>query len=122
MLWGFFKKMVIADRAAILVNQVFGGYESYAGFTLLLGALLYALQIYTDFSGCVDIARGAAEAFQIHLPHNFNQPYLATSIKDFWRRWHISLSSWSGTMSTSPWAATARASSENTSTSWPPSW
>ena len=94
MLWGFFKKMVIADRAAILVNQVFGGYESYAGFTLLFGALLYALQIYTDFSGCVDIARGAAEAFQIHLPHNFNQPYLATSIKDFWRRWHISLSSW----------------------------
>ena len=62
--------------------------------TLLIASLCYALQIYTDFSGCVDIARGAAQAFGIDLPHNFNQPYLATSIQDFWRRWHMSLSSW----------------------------
>ncbi|KAA3386905.1 MBOAT family protein, partial [Akkermansia muciniphila] len=94
MMWGFFKKLVIADRAAILVNQVFDNVSGYAGFTLFFASLLYTLQIYTDFSGCVDIVRGASELFQIKLAQNFDQPYLATSIPEFWRRWHMSLSSW----------------------------
>lgn len=93
-LWGFFKKMVIADRAAIFVNEVFGNISKYEGITLLSAAILYSVQIYADFSGCVDIARGVAELFQIHLVHNFERPYAATSISDFWRRWHISLSTW----------------------------
>lgn len=93
-LWGFFKKMVIADRAAMLVNGVFGADSTAEGFVVLLGVLAYSLQIYADFSGCVDISRGIAQALGINLIQNFNHPYLATSIKDFWHRWHISLSSW----------------------------
>lgn len=94
MLWGFFKKMVIADRAALLVNQVFSNYQDYTGFSLFVASVFYSIQIYTDFSGCVDIARGAAQIFGIKLAHNFNHPYFALSIQDFWRRWHISLSTW----------------------------
>jgi len=93
-LWGLFKKMVIADRAALLVNQVFGNYTEYEGFEIIIAALLYTVQIYTDFSGCVDISRGIAEVFGIQLRGNFDHPYFAVSIKDFWRRWHMSLSSW----------------------------
>lgn len=94
MLWGFFKKMVIADRAAMLANGVFAADSTAEGFVVLLGVLAYSLQIYADFSGCVDISRGIAEAMGIDLIRNFNHPYLATSVKDFWHRWHISLSSW----------------------------
>ena len=94
MLWGFFKKMVIADRAALLVNQVFSNYRDYAGFPLVIAGIFYSIQIYTDFSGCVDIARGAAQIFGIKLSHNFDHPYFALSVQDFWRRWHISLSTW----------------------------
>lgn len=94
MLWGFFKKLVIADRAAMLVNTVFENYPSYAGSAILVAALCYTLQIYADFSGCVDICRGAAELFGIRVMDNFKQPYFAVSIQDFWRRWHIALSSW----------------------------
>ena len=94
MLWGFFKKLVIADRVACLVNHIFSNYSEYSGFVLLVGAICYSLQIYTDFSGCVDIVRGTAQTLQIELPHNFRQPYFATSIADFWRRWHMTLSSW----------------------------
>jgi len=94
MLWGFFKKLVLADRAAIAVNLVFQTPEEYSGITVAVAALCYTLQIYADFSGCVDICRGAARIFGIHVIKNFQQPYFATSIQDFWRRWHIALSSW----------------------------
>lgn len=94
MLWGFFKKLVIADRAAILVNEVFDNYSSYSGWNVIIAILLYTIQIYTDFSGCVDICRGAAQLFGIDVIENFNQPYFAKSTQDFWRRWHIALSSW----------------------------
>lgn len=94
MLWGFFKKLVIADRAAIYVNEVFDNYNSFSGFTIVVAILLYTIQIYTDFSGCVDICRGAAQLFGIDVIENFKQPYFAKSIQDFWRRWHIALSSW----------------------------
>lgn len=94
MLWGFIQKLVIADRAAILVDYVYDHAQNYYGVALLVASLFYSLQIYADFSGCVDIARGAAEMFGIDLARNFNRPYFATSIPDFWRRWHMSLSSW----------------------------
>ena len=93
-LWGMFLKMVIADRAAIFVNAVFPEYHLYEGTILAVAAVLYSIQLYTDFLGCVCIAMGAAEVYGIKLQTNFARPYLAVSIKDFWRRWHISLSSW----------------------------
>ena len=93
-LFGFFKKMVIADRAAILVDQVFGSYLSHSGMELLIAAVLYTIQIYADFSGCVDICRGVSQVLGIELAENFKHPYFSVSIKDFWRRWHCSLSSW----------------------------
>lgn len=94
MLFGFFKKLVIADRVAILVNQVFNNYQEYAGLQFVIAAIAYSIQIYADFSGCVDICRGVSQCFGINLSHNFNHPYFATSVADFWRRWHISLSTW----------------------------
>ncbi len=94
MLWGFFKKLVIADRVALFVNEIFDNYTSYSGMTVVFAALFYTIQIYTDFSGCVDICRGAAQLFCIDIIDNFKQPYFAVSTQDFWRRWHISLSSW----------------------------
>lgn len=93
-LWGMFLKMVIADRAAIFVNAVFPEYHLYEGTVLAVAAVLYSIQLYTDFLGCVCIAMGAAQVFGIQLQTNFERPYMAVSIKDFWRRWHISLSSW----------------------------
>lgn len=94
MLWGFFKKLVIADRAALFVNEIFDNYPSYSGWSIVIAVLFYTIQIYTDFSGCVDICRGAAQLFGINVIENFKQPYFATSTQDFWRRWHIALSSW----------------------------
>ena len=93
-LWGMFLKMVIADRAAIFVNTVFPQYHLYEGTVLAVAAVLYSIQLYTDFHGCVCIAMGAAKVYGIDLQTNFERPYLAVSVKDFWRRWHISLSSW----------------------------
>ena len=93
-LWGFFKKMVIADRAAMMADAVFAPGATMEGFPVLLGVLCYSVQIYADFSGCVDICRGICEVMGINLIENFKHPYFATSIKDFWRRWHIALSSW----------------------------
>lgn len=93
-LWGLFLKMVVADRAAIFVNAVFPEHHLYEGTVLAVAAVLYSIQLYTDFLGCVCIAMGAAEVYGIHLQTNFERPYMAVSIKDFWRRWHISLSSW----------------------------
>ena len=93
-LWGFFKKMVIADNCALVVNDVFGNYMNYSASTLVLGAVLFAFQIYGDFSGYSDIAIGTARLFGITLKQNFNYPYFSRNIIDFWRRWHISLNTW----------------------------
>ena len=96
MLWGIFKKMIIAERAAIIVNEVFGNFEAcrYAGFTLFIGALLYGVQLYADFAGGMDIVFGASQMFGVHLKENFRQPYMARSISEFWQRWHMSLGNW----------------------------
>lgn len=93
-LWGLFKKMVIADNAAILVNDIFADYESQSTIVLLAGAFYFALQIYGDFSGYSDIARGTAKLFGFELMINFRVPYFSRDIAEFWRRWHISLSTW----------------------------
>lgn len=93
-LFGLVKKLVVADRLAIFVNACFAGYESLSGVILYLAAVGYAIQLYMDFSGCVDICRGVSTLFNVELVNNFNRPYLATSIKDFWGRWHMSLSRW----------------------------
>lgn len=93
-LWGLFKKMVIADRMVVMVDTVFKTYTTLPGTTIFLGAILYSLQVYCDFSGGIDIARGVAQILGIDMPENFKRPFFATSISDFWRRWHISLSSW----------------------------
>lgn len=95
MLWGFFKKLVIADRMAPLVNAVFEDpRNAQGGVVIILGILFYALQLYADFSAGIDIVSGAAEMFGIRLSPNFKQPYFAVSLGDFWRRWHISLGAW----------------------------
>lgn len=94
MLWGFFKKIVIADNCALVVNDVFGNYGHYSGSTLLMGAILFAFQIYGDFSGYSDIAIGTAKLFGVNLKQNFRYPYFSLNIIDFWRRWHISLNTW----------------------------
>lgn len=93
-LWGLFKKMVIADNAALYVNQIFENYEGYSGSTLLLGAIFFAFQIYGDFSGYSDIAIGVSRLFGFNLMQNFAFPYFSRDIAEFWRRWHISLSTW----------------------------
>lgn len=93
-LWGLFKKIVIADQCAIFVNQIFGNVEHQSGSTLLVGAILFTFQIYCDFSGYSDIALGTARLFGIELLKNFSFPYFSRDIAEFWRRWHISLSTW----------------------------
>ena len=94
MLWGFFKKMVVADSCALYVDRVFADYMQYTGSTLLIAAVLFSIQIYGDFSGYSDIAIGCAKLFGIKLRRNFNVPYFSRDIAEFWRRWHISLTSW----------------------------
>ena len=94
MLWGFFKKMVVADNCAVVVNAIFSDYQQLGAADLWLGAFLFAFQIYGDFSGYSDIAIGTARLFGIDLMQNFRYPYFATNISDFWRRWHISLTTW----------------------------
>lgn len=94
MLYGYFQKMLIADRLAPIVNTVFTNYENYEGFPLFVNSILYSLQIYFDFCGYTFIVIGIAKMFGYQCMENFIQPYFATSIKDFWRRWHVSLSSW----------------------------
>lgn len=93
-LFGLVKKMVIADRIAVLVNHCFSNYAELHGMVLYLGAVGFAIQLYADFSGCVDICRGVSGLFGVDLINNFNRPYFSRSIKEFWSRWHISLSSW----------------------------
>jgi hypothetical protein len=94
MLWGFFKKLVIADRLAPFVDQVYGNPAGYGGVATAMATLFFACQVYCDFSGYSDIAIGAAQALGYKLTANFNRPYFATSIQDFWKRWHITLSTW----------------------------
>ena len=94
MAWGFFKKLVIADRLALLVNPIYDDPSAYTGAVLLLATYAFAFQIYCDFSGYADIAIGAARVMGFQLQENFQQPYYAQSIVDFWRQWHISLSNW----------------------------
>lgn len=93
-LWGLFKKIVIADNCSTFVNNIFSNADQYHGSTLVLGAVFFAIQIYGDFSGYSDIAIGTARLFGIDLLRNFDFPYFSRDIAEFWRRWHISLSSW----------------------------
>lgn len=93
-LWGLFKSVVMADRLAAVVGNIFSTYSSHSGSVVILTVMLYTLQIYMDFSGGIDIARGSAELFGITLAPNFARPFFATSVNDFWRRWHISLGAW----------------------------
>lgn len=94
MLWGYFEKIVVADHAAIVVNMIFEEYAEHTGFILLCGAILYGIQLYADFDGYCHIALGAAEFLGYHITINFERPYFSRSVGEFWRRWHISLSSW----------------------------
>lgn len=92
--WGLFKKMVVADQCAILVNSIWNDYANQNSWTLVTGAIFFAFQIYGDFSGYSDIAIGSAKLFGIRLMRNFKLPYFSLSIPDFWKRWHISLNTW----------------------------
>lgn len=94
MTWGFFKKLVIADKAAMYVNIVYNHPHQYNALNVLVAILLFSIQIYCDFSGYTDIARGAACTMGYNLMINFNRPFFSTTIREFWRRWHISLSTW----------------------------
>jgi D-alanyl-lipoteichoic acid acyltransferase DltB (MBOAT superfamily) len=94
MLWGFFKKLVIADRLAIYVDTVYNDVEAFQGYPLIWATLFFVFQVYCDFSGYTDIARGAAKILGFNLVENFKFPYLSSSLTDFWRRWHISLYAW----------------------------
>ena len=94
MLWGLFKKMVIADQIAVIVNSVYSNPDNFNGWSIIVATFLFGFQIYCDFSGYSDIAIGTARLFGIELMTNFRTPYFATSFRDFWHRWHISLSTW----------------------------
>lgn len=94
MIWGYFKKLVIADRVGIVADHVFGGYDNMSGLVVAGGVFLYAIQDYTDFSGCIDIARGVAQCMGIKMAENFRRPYFSKTIPEFWRRWHMSLGAW----------------------------
>lgn len=96
MLWGYIKKLVIAERAAVIVNEVMGSYvqKGYVGFTIFFAVALYAFELYADFSGGMDIVNGLSEIFGISLTENFKRPFFATSVAEFWQRWHITLGAW----------------------------
>lgn len=94
MLWGYFQKLVVADRANIMVNRLFGEYPDYPGMYVVVAIVLYSLQLYADFNGCVCIVRGASEMFGIRLADNFERPYFSGSVQEFWRRWHMTLGGW----------------------------
>lgn len=94
MIWGYFKKLVISERFAIAVTAVYKNYTEYSFVGVVGATLCYAIQLYTDFSGCMDIIMGASEMFGISLPENFNAPFFSESIQEFWQRWHITLGTW----------------------------
>lgn len=93
-IWGLFKKVVIADRAAILVNNVFNHNEKYGGLVIVAAILFYTLQLYCEFSGVMDVVNGMGQMMGIEMPPNFNRPFFAKSINEFWQRWHITLGAW----------------------------
>lgn len=93
-IWGLFKKVVVADRIALMVNMVYSHPNEYSSPALILATLFFAIQLYLDFSGYTDIAIGSAKLFRINLTENFKRPYFSKSVSEFWKRWHISLSSW----------------------------
>ena len=93
-IWGLFKKVVIADSCATYANEIFSDYENMNSISLLLGAIYFTIQTYGDFSGYSDIAIGTSKLFGINLKKNFNFPFFSRNIAEFWRRWHISLSTW----------------------------
>lgn len=93
-LWGVFKKLVISDRIGLIVSSIWADTAKYNGFWPWIAVFLYPLQIYTDFSGCMDVILGAAELFDIHLPENFKNPFFSRSVQEFWQRWHITLGAW----------------------------
>lgn len=93
-IWGLFKKLVIADRVGIIVNSILADPVGYSGIFHWIMVLVYPIQLYADFSGCMDIALGSAELFDIHLAENFNNPFFSKSIREFWTRWHITLGVW----------------------------
>lgn len=94
MLWGYFLKIVLADRIAIFVDSVYGNYQTFSGYYIAIATILFAIQIYCDFSGYSIIAMGAAEMLGVDLMENFDAPYYSSTVAEFWRRWHISLTSW----------------------------
>lgn len=94
MVWGFFKKLVIAERLGVLVNTVYGSYETFSGAYIWVATAAYAFQLYTDFSGCMDIVLGMSESLGILLPENFQTPFFSKSVAEYWRRWHITLGVW----------------------------
>lgn len=93
-LWGLFKKMMVADRLAPVIFKIFGDYEKYDGSAIAVAVVCYTIQLYTEFSGCMDIILGSGEIFGVKLPENFRQPFFAKNASDFWRRWHITLGRW----------------------------
>jgi len=94
MLWGFFKVLVISERMALVVNTVYGDYISYPGIYIWIGTIAFAFQLYTNFSGGMDIALGIAQSFGLKLPENFDRPFFSKTISEYWRRWHITLGVW----------------------------
>lgn len=92
--WGFFKKLVIADRIAVIVNSIYGNHEVYGGLYVFIGAAAFAIQLYADFSGCMDVVLGTSHLIGIEMPENFNSPFLAHTIREYWQRWHITLGGW----------------------------
>lgn len=93
-LYGVMKKLVIAENAGVIINAIWAGQDTYTGFYLWIAFLLFPIQMYADFSGCMDIVLGTAELFDIHLAENFNNPFLSRSSQEFWQRWHITLGTW----------------------------
>lgn len=92
--WGFFKKLVIAERAAMPVNMIFADHATFTGWYVPLGVFFFAIQLYSDFSGCMDVVIGVSHMFGIELPENFNCPFFSKTVKEYWRRWHITLGAW----------------------------
>lgn len=93
-LWGLFEKLVISERLAMIVNTVYGDYQTYTGSFLVFGAVCFAFRLYTDFAGAIDIASGCARMFGVKLEENFRQPFYSRTVAEFWRRWHITLGGW----------------------------